>query len=113
MQPHRHRHLINQWADGHKVEVLSRVDGMWYDEEYPDWDEDYEFRIKGQKTWLGFTDEEVTEAIVRECLSKISGLFVDETFENLDAVEPWLAWNKALFTAVLEIELHFFGDSHE
>ena len=46
MKPHKHSALIKQWADGHKVEILSRVDGGWHEEEYPDWDEDYQYRIK-------------------------------------------------------------------
>lgn len=85
MKPHRHAALIKQWADGHKVEILSRVDGGWHEEEYPDWDEDYTYRIKdfdegcaecGVKTndgyalycvkcseplreWVGLTDAEI------------------------------------------------------
>lgn len=52
---------------------------------------------------------EFTELIVRECLEKISGLIVEETFENLDAIDPWLRWNQALGHAALEIEQHFWG----
>jgi len=46
MTPHRHRDLIYLWADGHRVEILSKVDNQWHEEEYPDWDDAYEYRIK-------------------------------------------------------------------
>ena len=66
MKPHKHSALIKQWADGHKVEILSRVDGGWHEEEYPDWDEDYEFRIKdldAKRGWVGLTDVEICAAV--------------------------------------------------
>lgn len=83
MKPHKHSALIKQWADGHKVEILSRVDGGWHEEEYPDWDEDYTYRIKdhgfdrtashmageyvdtaGAKCkWVGLTDVEICAAV--------------------------------------------------
>jgi len=43
--PHRHHDLICKWADGYRVQIFSKVDKHWHDEEYPDWDEDYEYRI--------------------------------------------------------------------
>jgi hypothetical protein len=49
------------------------------------------------------------ELIIQECLEKLSGLIVEETFENLEAIDPWLKWNQALGHAALEIEEHFYG----
>ena len=54
--------------------------------------------------------EEFAELIIQECLGKISGLIVEETFENLEAIDPWLKWNQALGHAALEIEQHFYGE---
>ena len=48
------------------------------------------------------------ELIIQECLDKISGLIVEETFENLEEIQPWLKWNQALGNAALDIEQHFF-----
>lgn len=66
MKPHKHSALIKQWADGHKVEILSRVDGGWHEEEYPDWDEDYTYRIKdfdAKRGWVSLTDVEICAAV--------------------------------------------------
>jgi len=46
MIAHKHAKLIHAWAEGATVEILSRVDGGWHAEEYPDWDEDYSYRVK-------------------------------------------------------------------
>ena len=51
--------------------------------------------------------EKFAELIVQECLNKISGLIVPETFEQ--GIEPYEKWNQALGHAALEIEQHFFG----
>ena len=66
MKPHKHSALIKQWADGHKVEILGRVDGGWHEAEYPDWDEDYTYRIKdldAKHKWVELTDAEIAEAV--------------------------------------------------
>jgi hypothetical protein len=52
--------------------------------------------------------EKFAELIVMECLNKISGLIIPETFEQ--DIEPYEKWNQALGHAALEIEQHFFGD---
>lgn len=46
MIAHKHATLIHAWAEGATVEILSKVDGSWHAEEYPDWDETYEYRVK-------------------------------------------------------------------
>jgi len=43
---HKHCELIKAWADGAEIEVFQHDD--WYTVE-PDWDEDYEYRIKQAK----------------------------------------------------------------
>lgn len=50
---------------------------------------------------------EFAELIVQECLNKISGLIVTETFEQ--DIGPYEKWNQALGHAALEIEQHFHG----
>lgn len=51
-----------------------------------------------------------SELLIQDCLDKISGLIVEETF---DTTETDTEWNQALGTAALEIQLNFFGDTHE
>ena len=51
--------------------------------------------------------ERFAQLIVQECLNKISGLIVPETFEQ--DIGPYEKWNQALGHAALEIEQHFFG----
>ena len=46
MKPHKHAELIKAWADGAEIERLSKIDGTWYSLYEPEWDEDYEYRIK-------------------------------------------------------------------
>lgn len=55
--------------------------------------------------------EKFGEMITIECLQKIDGLIVPETFEQ--DIGPYEKWNQALGHAALEIEQHFFGDAHE
>ena len=51
--------------------------------------------------------EKFAELIVQECLNKVSGLIIEETFEQ--DIGPYEKWNQALGHAALEIEQHFFG----
>ena len=61
-------------------------------------------------TTVGYDElEKFAELIVQECLNKISGLIVLETFEQ--DIEPYEKWNQALGHAALEIEQHFYGDT--
>ena len=48
MKPHKHAELIKAWADGATIQMKSKVDGGWWDVPFnnPDWDENYEYRIK-------------------------------------------------------------------
>jgi hypothetical protein len=52
-----------------------------------------------------FSLERYTELVVQECMNKISGLIVPETFEQ--DIGPYEKWNQALGQAALEIEQHF------
>ena len=92
MKPHKHSALIKQWADGHKVEILSRVDGGWHDEEYPDWDEDYEYRIKP------------IEKVVRWLWAfKYSGIwYTHNQYLTDDESEEWFKEHEATFSKKLE-----------
>lgn len=49
--------------------------------------------------------QKFAELIVQECLDKVSGLIVPETFEQ--DIGPYEKWNQALGHAALEIEQHF------
>lgn len=78
---------------------------LWADEEWNpgetiDWASNYDNAIV-----------KYTELIAQECLDKISGLIIPETFEQ--DIGPYEKWNQALGHAALEIEQHFFGDSHD
>jgi hypothetical protein len=46
--PHKHAAVIKAWADGHQVQMLSRMNGLWEDvnAESPRWLEHYEYRVK-------------------------------------------------------------------
>ena len=54
--------------------------------------------------------QKFAESVVMECLRKIDGLIIPETFEQ--SIGPYEKWNQALGHAALEIEQHFFGDQH-
>ena len=46
-KPHKHAELIKAWADGATIERQNRVDGVWDEEVYPCWEDEYAtFRIK-------------------------------------------------------------------
>ena len=49
MKPHKHAELIKAWADGATIQRKSKVDGNWWDEDDPDWEEAYEYRIKPEQ----------------------------------------------------------------
>lgn len=51
--------------------------------------------------------QKFADLIVQECLYKISGLVVPETFEQ--DIGPYEKWNQALGHAALEIKQHFHG----
>jgi hypothetical protein len=51
MKPHKHAELIKAWADGHTIQMQSKIDGRWWDQEDPEWDKDYEYRIKPETTF--------------------------------------------------------------
>jgi hypothetical protein len=55
-----------------------------------------------------YKEQKLLELIVMECLEKISGLIVPETFEQ--SISPYEKWNRALATVALEIEQHFYGN---
>jgi hypothetical protein len=46
--PHKHAAVIKAWADGHTVQLHSRINGLWEDvnAESPRWMEHYEYRVK-------------------------------------------------------------------
>lgn len=44
MKPHKHAELIKAWADGAVIEEC--IKGQWFEVPYPEWYEQYEFRIK-------------------------------------------------------------------
>ena len=46
MKPHKHAELIKAWADGYTIQMKSKIDGRWWDQDDPDWAEEYEYRIK-------------------------------------------------------------------
>jgi len=46
MKPHKHAELIKAWADGDEIERFSKIDNSWHYMEEPDWDKDYEYRVR-------------------------------------------------------------------
>lgn len=55
--------------------------------------------------------EKFAELIVQRIQQIVSDLIVPETLEQ--DIGPYDHWNRALGTVALEIEQHFYGDSHE
>lgn len=53
-----------------------------------------------------YSSEKFAELIILECLSKISGLIVEEDSDE-DYIDPYRNWNLALEHAKLEILEHF------
>ena len=69
MKPHKHAELIKAWADGAVIEEC--IKGQWFEVPYPEWYEQYEFRIKPEQK----------PDVVRELAvfhSKDEGLFMSE-----------------------------------
>ena len=46
MKPHKHAELIKAWADGAIIERRITLSYDWTQEDYPDWSESIEYRIK-------------------------------------------------------------------
>ena len=49
MKPHKHAEIIKAWADGAEIQMKSKIDGRWWDCNDPEWDGDYEYRIKPEE----------------------------------------------------------------
>ena len=43
---HKHAELIKAWADGAEIEIFSKLFKEWRFISEPDWNKDYQFRIK-------------------------------------------------------------------
>ena len=48
----KHADMIIEWANGAVVQLLHPLSGEWVDAPTPTWDEDSEYRIKPEKTFL-------------------------------------------------------------
>jgi hypothetical protein len=46
---HKHSELIKAWADGAEIEVKHPSNSSWWDAKPPEWDLDYEYRIKPEE----------------------------------------------------------------
>ena len=45
-KPHKHAELIKAWADGAQIQFQSLRTFEWHDAANPNWNTDYEYRIK-------------------------------------------------------------------
>ncbi len=82
---HKHADLIKAWADGAEIEYKSKVDGVWCAQSDPEWDVDYEYRIKPEpKPDLikYIVTEAISEGICRWDLSEPQFANLVLTFEG-------------------------------
>jgi hypothetical protein len=94
MKPHKHAELIKAWADGHTIQRQSKIDGRWWDQDDPEWDEDYEYRIKPEEK----------PPVVRWLWANINGS-ISTAFASIEQVnaqrnpEHWirLEWSRTEF----------------
>jgi hypothetical protein len=94
MKPHKHAELIKAWADGHTIQTQSKIDGSWWDQDDPEWDEGYEYRIKPAEK----------QPDVRWLWANINGS-ISTTFASIEQVnaqshpEHWirLEWSRTEF----------------
>jgi hypothetical protein len=94
MKPHKHAELIKAWADGHTIQRQSKIDGRWWDQDDPEWDEGYEYRIKPAEK----------QPDVRWLWANINGS-ISTTFASIEQVnaqshpEHWirLEWSRTEF----------------
>ena len=59
---HKHAELIHAWADGAEIQIFSKLFKEWRFISEPDWNKDYQFRIKPEPM-RELSDEEVDKIL--------------------------------------------------
>lgn len=93
MKPHKHAELIKAWADGYTIQMKSKIDGRWWDQDDPDWAEEYEYRIKPEQPVVRWQWAYKTRA----GWQSTSGFYTDNEVVNTSMDRVKLEWTRTEF----------------